>query len=43
MAKGATSSAITALNNLSKSGSENMTWYDAPMEQPLFHVRSIDS
>ena len=24
-------------------GSGNMTWYDAPMEQPFFHVRSIDS
>ncbi|MBO7687816.1 MAG: hypothetical protein J6V72_15610, partial [Kiritimatiellae bacterium] len=24
-------------------GSGNMTWYDAPMEQPFFHVRMIDS
>ncbi len=27
----------------SSSGSGNMTWYDAPMNQPFFHVRSIDS
>ena len=27
----------------SSSGQGNMTWYDAPMEQPFFHVRSIDS
>ena len=32
-----------AINNLSNSGKDNMTWYDAPMEQPFFHVRSIDS
>lgn len=24
-------------------GSENITYYDAPMEQPFFHVRSVDS
>ena len=40
----AVSSATTALDNLTaKTGSENMTYYDAPMEQPFFHVRSIDS
>lgn len=32
-----------AINNLSNSGKDNMTWYDAPMEQPFFPVRSIDS
>ena len=35
------SSSMTAMS--SSSGSGNMTWYDAPMEQPFFHVRSIDS
>lgn len=40
----AVSSATTALDNLTaKTGSENMTYYDAPMEQPFFHVRSVDS
>ena len=34
---------MNAIDNLSTSGSQNMTWYDAPMEQPFFHVRSIDS
>ena len=34
-------SSMTAMS--SSSGSGNMTWYDAPMEQPFFHVRSIDS
>ena len=24
-------------------GSQNITYYDAPMEQPFFHVRSVDS
>ena len=43
MAQGAVDAANTALSNLSKSGSDNMTWYDAPMNQPFFHVRSIDS
>ncbi len=38
-----TDSAISALNNLTSSGSDNITYYDAPMEQPFFHVRSIDS
>ena len=35
------SSSMSAMS--SSSGSGNMTWYDAPMEQPFFHVRSIDS
>ena len=34
---------MAAIDNLSTSGTQNMTWYDAPMEQPFFHVRSIDS
>ena len=38
-----TESAISALGNLTTSGSDNITYYDAPMEQPFFHVRSIDS
>ena len=36
-------SATASLENLSTSGKDNMTWYDAPMEQPFFPVRSIDS
>ena len=36
-------SATASLENLSNSGKDNMTWYDAPMEQPFFPVRSIDS
>ena len=36
-------SSMGALDNLSTAGSQNMAWYDAPMEQPFFHVRSIDS
>ena len=35
------SSSLSAM--ASSSGQGNMTWYDAPMEQPFFHVRSIDS
>ena len=42
-AEQATSAATSALENLSKSSSDNITYYDAPMEQPFFHVRSIDS
>ena len=38
-----TSAAEEALGNLTKSTSDNMTYYEAPMEQPWFHVRSIDS
>ena len=36
-------SAINAMNSLSSSSADNMTYYEAPMEQPFFHVRSIDS
>ena len=39
----AVTSASKALDNLTASGSDNMTYYDAPMEQPFFHVRSVDS
>ena len=42
-AERAVNSATSALDSLSSSGSENMTYYDAPMEQPFFHVRSIES
>ncbi len=38
-----TDAAKQALDNLTKSQSDNMTYYDAPMEQPFFHVRSIDT
>ena len=43
MATQAADSAFSAAANVSNSSSANMTWYDAPMEQPFFHVRSIDS
>ena len=39
----ATSSAISAMDSLSATGEKNMTYYEAPMEQPFFHVRSIVS
>lgn len=42
-AETAVSSASAALENLTQSSSDNITYYDAPMEQPFFHVRSIDS
>jgi general secretion pathway protein D len=41
MAEQATDSAMSALENLSDM--DSMTYYDAPMEQPFFHVRSIES
>ena len=41
LSEAATGSALHALDSLSDG--DNMTWYDAPMEQPFFHVRSIDS
>ena len=34
-------SATAAMSNLT--GKDNITYYDAPMEQPFFHVRSVDS
>lgn len=39
----AVNSATRALDNLTANGNDNMTYYDAPMEQPFFHVRSVDS
>ena len=36
-------SAGAALDSLGNQGSANMTYYDAPMEQPFFHIREIDS
>jgi type II secretory pathway component GspD/PulD (secretin) len=34
-----------AIDNIANAmnGSQNITYYDAPMEQPFFHVRSVDS
>ena len=43
MAQDVVDNANVAVNNITRSGSDNMTWYDAPMNQPFFHVRSIDS
>ena len=43
MAQQIVDSAIYSAANVSTSSSSTMTWYDAPMEQPFFHVRSIDS
>ncbi len=43
LAKTVVSSATDAAANVSTASSSTMTWYDAPMEQPFFHVRSIDS
>ena len=34
---------MNAINNLSMSQDQEPTWYDVPMEQPFFPVRSIDS
>ncbi len=42
-AQSAMDSASSALENLTSSSQDNMTYYDAPMEQPFFHVRSIVS
>ena len=42
-AERAVNSATSALDSLSSSSAENMTYYDAPMEQPFFHVRSVES
>ena len=43
MAQRVLDNANASVENITKSGSDNMTWYDAPMNQPFFHVRSIDS
>lgn len=42
-AERAVASASQAMDNLSNSQNKNIEYYDAPMEQPFFHVRSIDS
>ncbi len=42
-AEQAVNSATRALDSLATSSNENMTYYDAPMEQPFFHVRSVQS
>ena len=42
-AQSAMDAANNALDSLTSSSSENITYYEAPMEQPFFHVRSIDS
>ncbi len=42
-AETAVDAASNALNSLTTSSSENITYYDAPMEQPFFHVRSVNS
>jgi general secretion pathway protein D len=42
-AQRAVESATSALDSLTTSSSDNLTYYDAPMEQPFFHIRSIDS
>ena len=42
-AESAVSSASAALDNLTRSSADNMTYYDAPMEQPFFHVRTLMS
>ncbi len=42
-AESTVNAADSALASLTQSSSENITYYDAPMEQPFFHVRSIDS
>ena len=43
LAKSVVASATDAAANVSTSSSSTMTWYDAPMQQPFFHVRSIES
>ena len=43
LAKNVVASATDAVANVSTSSSSTMTWYDAPMQQPFFHVRSIES
>ena len=42
-AQSAMDAANNALESLTASSSDNLTYYEAPMEQPFFHVRSIDS
>jgi type II secretory pathway component GspD/PulD (secretin) len=42
-AQRAVESATSALDSLTTTSSDNLTYYDAPMEQPFFHIRSIES
>ena len=42
-AQTAVESATSALNNLSSADNSNITYYEAPMEQPFFHQRSVQS
>ena len=42
-ADSAVGAATTALTSLTTPSNDNITYYDAPMEQPFFHVRSVDS
>ena len=42
-AQSAMDAASNALDSLTDSSNENLTYYEAPMEQPFFHVRSIES
>lgn len=42
-AQKALDSAGSALDSLGGETNANITYYDAPMEQPFFHIRSIDS
>ena len=42
-AQSAMDAASNALQELTSSSSENITYYEAPMEQPFFHIREIDS
>ncbi len=39
----ASTTATTALDNITKSMNDEMTYYDVPMEQPFFHYRSVQS
>ena len=39
----ASDAAVQAMKNLSSSSDNNITYYDAPMEQPFFHTRHINS
>ena len=43
LAETSMNAATSALGNLTKTQADNITYYDAPMEQPFFHVRSIES
>ena len=40
---GAWANAVTKIADAIGGTSQNITYYDAPMEQPFFHVRSIDT